>query len=157
MQKLLDLRTFVESIAGVTAKKLDAWTEDIELTLRGKHEGNGLTLLDMHYTAVIDIEDWPHDKRPVTLLFAHIISWLADYDCDRDTLDNKNPSVVPTIHDDSTADIEISIEFKESVTVVEDPQGEIDAFGKCWSLADVPIDIAESGTVTEAQSTTNTP
>lgn len=147
MQKLIDLRSFVESINGVKENKIDVWTEDIELKLRGKHEGNGLALLDMNYTAVIDIEDWPHDKRPVPLLFAHIVSWLAGYDCDRDYLDNKNVTAVPTIHDDNTADIEISIEFKETVNVVEDPNGEINAFDKCWSFLDIPIDIAETGNV----------
>jgi len=147
MQKLAALRQFVCSLGGVKANKLDAWTENLRLRLTGKHKGNGLALFEIDYTAIIDIEDWPHGKRPVQVLFAHVIAWLSEHDCDRDDLSDKTVSATPQIHDDDSADIELSLEFRETVELVEDPSGEIEAYRKRWTLKPVVIDVAERFTI----------
>ena len=144
MEKLIALRNFLLSIDGVEDNKLDTWAENFELKLKGKHKGNGLALLEMYYTAIADIEDWPHSKRPVEILFAQMVAWIAENDCDRDNLDNRHITVVPDIHDSGTADLEFSVSFIETIEVIEDPEGEIQAFGKRWSIQKVPIDTAES-------------
>ena len=144
MNKLALLRQFIESLNLVDANQIDAWAENIDITVKGKMHGQGMTLLQTKYMAIVDIEGWPHGKAPVNLLFAHIVGWLADNDSLFVEGEPRQLSITPTIIDDHTADLELAVEFVEQVTVVEHPEGVITAFGKRWNLDAVSIDVAES-------------
>jgi hypothetical protein len=52
-----------------------------------------------------------------------------------------------TLVDDQTVFVQITVEFKESVQIVEDENGLLEWDDKTWAVADIPIYVAESGTV----------
>ncbi len=134
MHQLGLLRQFIENLNQVDANQIDAWAEDIDVTVKGKIEGRGMTLLQTRYTAIVAIEGWPHDTAPVNVLFAHIVGWLGEHDGLFVDGQPRTLSITPAIIDDHSADLELAIEFTEQVQVVEHPQGGISAFGKRWNL-----------------------
>lgn len=143
MHKLTLLRQFIENLNTVDANQIDAWAEDIGITVKGKMKGRSMTLLQTNYTAIVDIEGWPHASTPVNLLFAHVVGWLGEHDVLFVDEQPRTLSITPTIIDDQTADLELAIEFVEQVQVVEHPEGVITAFGKRWNLNDSDTRTAE--------------
>jgi len=143
MQQLAKLRQFIEALNLVDANQIDAWAENIDITVKGKMHGDGMTLLQTKYMAIVDIEGWPHATAPVNLLFAHVVGWLGDHDSLYVDGEQRQLSITPTIIDDQVADLELAIEFVEHVQVVEHPEGVIMAFGKRWNLESADINVAD--------------
>lgn len=75
-------------------------------------------------------------------------SWLETNDQDRDEL--PAPQFDIAMLDNDLADVDITLEFNEPQYLAEDPDGEIEAFGKTWAF--VPFDLwtAEHGEVTSS-------
>ncbi|MHB0817710.1 phage tail protein [Stutzerimonas stutzeri] len=144
MNKLRALTTFLLERRLVAPEQLDSWAEQITLNLTWKPDVDGLHLGDMRYRAVIVMERFAdHPGRLMALLG----SWLESHDPARDD-DLPAPTFDIEQLDNDLADVELTVEFIEPQYLAEDAEGEIEAFGKCWSFVPFDLWIAEQGEVT---------
>ena len=74
---------------------------------------------------------------------AHDSAWLDDFDRERFEDGLADPDIDVALNGDGTADVELLIEFEEGLQLVPDENGDILYQGTRWSVADVPIDVAE--------------
>ncbi|MBC17039.1 MAG: hypothetical protein CL942_08310 [Desulfovibrio sp.] len=107
----------------------------------GKDLGHGIEVAKLKYDAHIQIENLP-DRDSYTLL-VFIPAWLADNDADRERDGLADPDIDISLNGDGTADVELLIEFEESLQLIPDESGSIPYNGQMWTVADVPIDVAE--------------
>ena len=110
-----------------------------QLIISGQDMGHGYEVCRFKYDAVIELERFKGDARDITALVA---GWLIDHDHDRETLNLADPEINATLNDGNTADVDITVEFSESIQIVEDDKGSIVAWGKRWRVQDVPVDVA---------------
>jgi len=93
------------------------------LTTTGQDLGKGFEIDRFKYDAVIDIHRCP--AKVASLLLATLLVWLAENDPDRETNGLDAPEVDVTIEDEQTVFVQITVEFKESIYIVQDPEGPI--------------------------------
>lgn len=139
MKKIGELVSFLIGLNLVAAEQIASYIETAKLKPSGKVNGilndGACVICRQEYTAIIDIEHYPHATYSPALLFAHISAWLIDNDTDRYDLENAKPDIIVDVLDDYTADVAININFVEDVLIEESPLGEILLAGKKWSLA----------------------
>lgn len=138
MKYLSQLRAFVSGLNAVDANKIDAWPENTEVVLTGIPTGNQIEVCLLKYTAVVDIDGWPHATRPVEALFVALALFLDKHPAEKNARQLPKHSIDFEIVDDNIADIQISVDVKEPLYIVEDEQGEIEANDKRWRLLDEP-------------------
>ncbi|MGX5217843.1 phage tail protein [Pseudomonas segetis] len=146
MNKLRALTSHLIERRLVLPEQLDSWAEQVSLPLYWKPSEQGLHMGDMRYRAVIVLERFAdHPGR----LMALVGSWLENNDTNRED-DNLPP---PTFEidqlDADTADVELQLDFIEPQHLAEDPDGEIEAFGKRWAFVPFDLWIADEGRVTD--------
>jgi len=144
MTKLQGLTAYLLERRLVEPEQLDSWTEQVKLSLIWKPDVDGMHFADMHYRAVIVMERFAdHPARMMAL----VGSWLEnhDADCDRHELPAPEFAVEPV--DADLFDVEVTLEFVEPQYLSEDPDGEIQAFGKTWAFVPFDLWIAERGEV----------
>lgn len=149
MRKLAALREMLIAMNVVRAENVECWTEGIELMSSGQIISNGIKVAEMRYTVNASIEGWPHEKIPVQLLFAQIVTWLNKFDPDRHFDGLPGITADPEILDDGFADIELNITFIEPINLVLDPNGLVVIDGNKYSLGDIATDVAEAAEVPE--------
>ncbi|WP_122709920.1 phage tail protein [Pseudomonas viridiflava] len=143
MIKLKALTAYLLNRQLVAPEQLDSWTDQVQVELIWKPDTDGMHMGDMNYGATITIERFAdHPAR----LFALVGSWLEAHDQDRDGLPNVVFDV--TMLDSDLADVDIKLQFTEAQYLAEDPDGEIEAYGKTWSFVPFELWVAESGEVT---------
>jgi len=108
----------------------------------GKDLGHGIEVARLKYDALIQIENLPN--KDAYSLLAFIPAWLDDFDRERFEDGLADPDIDVALNGDGTADVELLIEFEEGLQLIPDDNGDIIYQGKRWSVADVPIDVAES-------------
>jgi hypothetical protein len=140
MKKLADFVTFLTELDLVAAEKINPYVDSVQLLPSGKIKGATLSadscvVCRQKYTALIDIENYPHSVHPPALLFSHISAWLIDNDTDRYDLENPQPKVIVDVTDNAVADVLIEIEFAEEVILIRDDAGTVDLAGKKWALS----------------------
>lgn len=145
MHKLAAITAFLVQQNLVAAEQIDSWVENPRIVPAAEVRGEAIVLYRQTYEAVISIERYPHKTHPAELLFALVACWLMDNDAEREQI--ATPQTEVDILDASTADIEITLEFEEDITAVEDPAGPILFNGKKYRLAIDVIDYAEEGEV----------
>jgi len=151
MKKLDQITAFITQLNLVAAEQIDTFVEDPKIVPCGKNLGHdGIILFRQTYTGVISIENFPHAKHAPELLFAHVCAWLMDNNPSDEDDEIAQPSTDVDVIDDKRADVEISIEFSENITVVKDPAGTIRFNAKIWRLDDVTTDYAQEGEVNRA-------
>jgi len=141
-QKLKDLTSYLLEKKICAARKLTPYVEGATLAKGFKDLGNGLLICRFEYTAILFIEDFAGDAH---LLFAFISTWLFENDECRDNDELLPPSIEVDEVDDKTAEVSISIQFIEDITITKDANGLIDFLGETWSLSVDP-----AGTVVDA-------
>ena len=142
MIKLRALTTYLIERRLVESEQLDSWTDQVNLELVWKPDVGGMRMGDMRYSATIALERFAdHPGR----LMALVGSWLENYDQERDELPAAKFDI--TMLDNDLADVDITLEFIEPQYLAEDPQGEIEAFGKTWSFLPFDLWVAEQGEV----------
>jgi len=145
MKKMGALRSFLVGCHMFHHEKLDVWAENLSLQMRGKMEGNRVSLHRMTYRAVFSIEHYEYQKNSIDLLSARLITWLADNDKRSDMSEgDRTPEINVDVWDKHTADVEITLTFEEDVYIVEDESGGIEYAGRRWKLEKPEHDIAES-------------
>jgi hypothetical protein len=145
MKLLTALAQYIESLPGITRDQIDAFADLGTLAPTGKDLSNGFEVGRFKYDAVIDIDRCP--ARIAPLLLAGLVLWLAKNDPERDEMGLEDPDIDVTLEDDQTVFVQITVAFKESVQIVEDENGLLEWDDKTWAVADIPIYVAESGTV----------
>lgn len=145
MNKIKALTSFLISLDLVAAENIESFVDDPKIIPSGKClSHNSIVLYRQDYTATIYIEDFPHKEHPAELLFGHLCSWLLNND---DRQEIAQPTVNVDVLDNDTANIEISIEFKEDVEAIEDDAGPIELFGFRYRILESDIYYAETGDV----------
>ncbi|MBF8766687.1 phage tail protein [Pseudomonas putida] len=142
MTKLQALTRYLIERQMVLPEQLDSWTDQVQVELIWKPTEKGLHMGDMRYSATIAIERFADQP---TRLFALVGSWLENNDQDRDGLANVVFDVV--MLDNDLADVDIKVDFLEAQHLTEDLDGEIEIYGKTWSLAPYELWVAEQGEV----------
>lgn len=138
------LNEFLERKLGrAISKKMTAEMGRSELQLTTKNMGQGLNLLVMIYDAEFYFERFPFKKFSTATLYAMLGAWLMDND-NRDEYDLADPEVEVTIEDENNAELLITVEFREPIMVVEDPDGLIELGGKNYIIAPYEIWVAEN-------------
>lgn len=130
----------------VAPEQLDAWTEKVDLELVWKETERGLLMGNMRYRAVFSLERFQdHPGR----LMALIGSWLETNDPDRHKWELPAPefAIEPVDTGNDLFDVDLVLEFVEPQYLVEDPDGEFQAFGTTWALAPFDLWVAEQGEV----------
>lgn len=146
MIKLQALTSYLLERHLVMPEQLDSWTEQVDLELVWKETEKGLQMGNMRYRAVLSLERFQdHPGRLMGLLG----SWLATHDPDRHLFDLPAPAfaIEPVDTGNDLFDVELVLEFVEPQYLVEDPEGEFEAFGTTWSLAPFDLWVAEKGEV----------
>ncbi|MNJ22033.1 P2 phage tail completion protein R (GpR) [compost metagenome] len=130
----------------VAPEQFDSWSEQVVLDLLWRESEHGLHMSNMRYRAVFDLERF--DGSP-TRLMALVGSWLETHDPDRDQHSLPAPSfaIEPLDLGNDLFDVELVLEFVEPQYLTEDPDGEIEAFNKTWSLIPFDLWVAEKGEV----------
>lgn len=142
MIKLQALTRYLIERQLVLPEQLDSWTDQVQVELIWKPSEKGLHMGDMRYSATIAIERFADQP---TRLFALVGSWLENNDQDREDLANVVFDVV--MLDNDLADVDIKVDFLEAQHLVEDLDGEVEIYGKTWSLAPYELWVAEEGEV----------
>lgn len=152
MRKITALVAHLKAATGLPRENFHAYADKGGLSPSGRHlgfdqaDGDDQVVLAQieigtwKYDAVIQIERYAGDGPT---LLAVVLGWIADNDPDRDGL--LDPEVDAEINDNDTADIEISCEFEERLTLIEDLSGPIAFNGRRWRV-DIP-DIAAAASV----------
>ncbi|WP_027179786.1 phage tail protein [Maridesulfovibrio bastinii] len=127
-------------IAGVEPEKLQCTVEGGELELSGKDFGNCKEIGKIKYIGNFKIENFAGDAD---ILFALVIAWIENNDEHRNYLSLSDPKFYISNITESYIEINLSINFEESLFVVEDADGSIFWMNKYWSMNDLNVDIAE--------------
>lgn len=144
MTKLQALTAYLLERRLVEPEQLDSWTEQVKLSLVWKPDLDGMHLGDMHYRALIVLERFAdHPAR----LMALVGSWLENHDSDRDRHELPAPEFAVEPVDNDLFDVEVTLEFVEPQYLSEEPDGEIQAFGKTWAFIPFDLWVAERGEV----------
>ena len=125
-------------------ENIDSWVDICTVIPEVVNMGNYWEMCRLHHKCTILIERYTGDSRLIT---AYISAWINDYDNDRDDYQMPNPDIDIEALDASGTqwDVDITIEFMESVLVVQDDEGDITWKDERWSLIEDPlIDYAES-------------
>lgn len=141
MRHLSALAGHLQQVTGLHRERFFAFADQGVLIPTGKDLGeNGVEVGRFKYDAVIQIERYPGDAYH---LLALVSAWLTDNDPDRNDLELADPEVDISVNDDRTADVDLSVEFEESLSIIPDDDGPIRFNGRMWAVADVPVDVAE--------------
>ena len=140
MEKLAQVRQFVENLNMVDANQIEVWPEDTSYRVVGKPKGQALVMLQCDYTIILDIQGWPHDRIPVGVLVANIAGLVVDMgDLEDSSGNNRDITASFDVLDDGKANVEIPLEVSEALEVTEHADGNIAAFGKTWRLTATPM------------------
>jgi len=144
MTKLQALTAYLLERRLVEPEQLDSFTEQVRLSLIWKPDVGGIHFADMHYRAAIVLERFAdHPAR----LMALVGSWLENHDTDRDRHELPAPEFAVDPVDTDLFDVEVTLEFVEPQYLSEDPDGEVEAFGKTWAFIPFDLWVAEHGEV----------
>ncbi|OLF56557.1 phage tail protein [Pseudomonas chlororaphis] len=146
MIQLKNLSAFLKDRLQLMPDQFDSWSEQVDLDLVWRESERGLHMSNMRYRAVFSLERF--NGSPPRLM-ALVGSWLETHDPDRDQHGLPAPafSIEPLDLDNDLFDVDLVLEFVEPQYLAEDPDGEIEAFGKTWSLIPFDLWIAEEGEV----------
>ena len=142
MKLLSALSKHLESLPGISRDRMEAFADLGRLTATGQDLGKGFEIGRFKYDAVIDIHRCP--AKIASLLLAFLLVWLTEHDPDRERNGLDAPEVDVTLEDEQTVFVQITVEFKESIYIVQDEDGPISWNGENWRVDDVPIDVAQS-------------
>ncbi|MGZ0703805.1 phage tail protein [Pseudomonas piscis] len=146
MIQLKNLSAFLKDRLQLMPDQFDSWSEQVDLDLVWRESERGLHMSNMRYRAVFNLERF---NGSPSRLMALVGSWLETHDSDRDRFGLQAPvfSIEPLDLDNDLFDVDLVLEFVEPQYLAEDPDGEIEAFGKTWSFVPFDLWVAERGEV----------
>ncbi len=123
----------------VKPEQVAGWSEEGEAKFSVIDLGSGFELCRYRYNGYFEIKEYSDDAN---VLIALITSWIIEHDNDRDRYNLKPPEIDVRIVSDKAVNLDIEIEFEESVRIVEDDNGKILYRGKRYSTGDPEIRFA---------------
>lgn len=147
--KLKALHAHVVSQNFVDENQIQSWAEDATATPRARERGTGLHVCRFQYTGVVTLDGFAGSED---LLLAALTTWVMDNDPDREGDNLEPPQIDLIIRDDALADVDISLEFIEDITIVPDANGPISYRGQQWALGQPDIFVAQSGALNDIPS-----
>lgn len=146
--KMQALADFLKAQNLFAAENFDYYMENGTSEVTSKRLGKGFEISRFRYDAIFSVERYVGDAD----LFLVLINiWLMEHDTNRDQLELDSPKVDVTPLDDSSVDLEVSITFDESITIVPDDAGPILFKGARYSVAPAEIIAARKVAVGDNQ------
>ena len=139
MRLLQNLSRHLLSNTRLKRENIHSFADNGELIISGMDMGHGIEVARFKYDAVINLERFHGSGQDI---IAIVTGWLIDHDPDREAFKLGDPEFNVEINGNDSADVEIVIEFNESIQIIEDDKGPVQAWGKRWRVSDVPIDTA---------------
>lgn len=140
MKRLSALSEHILTLPGITRDRVDAFADLGKLIPTGQDLGEGFEVGWFKYDAVIEIDRCPAEIAEMML--ASLLIWLGENDPDREERGLEDPDVDVTLEDEQTVHVQITVEFKEAITIIPDDDGQITWNGQTWSVEDIPINVA---------------
>lgn len=144
MEKMRALTRHLVERHLAASDQIDSWAEQVQLTLVWKPGPHGLHMADMRYSAMISLN---HFMALPGRLFALVGSWLENHDSGRERLELSAPTFDIEQLDADIANVDITLEFVEPLHLVQQDDGEIEAFGERWAFVPFDLWVAERGEV----------
>ncbi|MGY3895472.1 phage tail protein [Aeromonas enterica] len=130
-------------------KRLDSWMEGGTVKLEPKNMGDGgYIIARLSYQAVFTIEGLPFRDVDPAMLLAVAAAWIQEHDVDRDMRGLDDPGYTVTPLDEHTADMELTVDFSEPLSLVPDVDGLIHWQGQRWAVAPYEVWVAEDADIT---------
>lgn len=146
--KMQALADFLKAKNLFAVEQFDFYMENGTSEVTSKRVGKGFEISRFRYDAIFSVERFSGDAD-VFLVLINI--WLMENDNNRDQLELESPKVDVTTLDDQTVDVEVSITFDESITIVPDDAGSILFKGARYSVAPAEIIAARKVAVGDNQ------
>jgi len=128
----------------VKANSIDAWQEGGTLILSSEDLGNGgYQVAKWKHRAVIFIENFPHLKVAPYNLLAMLAAFLLDSNWPRDELGLEDPTLDIDVVSNDNATVIIEVELLDNIDLLPDENGPVLFNGSRYSVALVPVYIAE--------------
>lgn len=140
LEKMMALADFLRGQGLFAAEQLDYWMENGTAEYAGKRQGDGLVLCRFRYDAVLSVERY---GQSADLFLALLSIWLMEHDCEREHDELPMPSIDVTPLNDHLADIEVTVNFIEDITLVPDATGAIAFNGQQWRVQGIEINTAD--------------
>jgi hypothetical protein len=140
MKRLKELNQYLLSLDWFAEEQLNTWCEEGSLQISSKLGENGMIVAYNEYSSAISVEAY---KGSANRLFAAVVTWLINNDCDRDHYELPDPTYQVFIIDNETVDIDIDVKFIEEVHLVEKADGPFQLHEKRWDFAGYQADVAE--------------
>ncbi|MGY3895747.1 phage tail protein [Aeromonas enterica] len=130
-------------------KQLDSWMESGTVKLEPKNMGSGGVIVAwLSYQAVFTVEGLPFRLVDPAMLLAVAAAWVQEHDQDRDMRGLDDPSYTVTPQDEHTADMELTVDFIEPLSLVPDVDGLIHWQGQRWTVAPYEVWVATDADIT---------
>jgi len=144
MKHLIGLTKELQDSQLFKSAQFDSWAENILIYPLFDHQKEGYRAVEISYQAVFNIEKYSYKNDP-SYLFVIVGLYLQENDNDTRQLKNlPPPSMEVDENGNGTADIEISIEFYETIYLTKDDQGKFEIYGKKYSLGQTEAQPFES-------------
>ncbi|WP_169335578.1 phage tail protein [Dasania marina] len=132
------LQTYLLESGLFADHEIESHMENSRLYAGKKNLGLGYEIGRVEYTAIFNIEPC---TQPPSVLLALIASWLIEFDNERFKQGLAEPSFDIDALSHTTADIEIEVQFSETIQMVEQNNGPISHLGKTYACETVPIEV----------------
>lgn len=135
MKHLANIVAFLTDLNLVAAEQIESVVDNVIVRPSGQYtrKQQELKIAQLEYSAVIDIERYPHRERSADWLFAQLSAWVIEHPEIR--IDPFEIGLVIDVLDDSTADIEIRLTLQEDIIIKPETGGTIRIGGDGYTLA----------------------
>jgi len=133
-------------------EQCDTEIEDFTVADGGHQQTvKGYWFANFRYRGVLYIERLPLASLPV--LAVQVKAWLDENDDVRYDFKLPDPQIQAAELDDKTLDVVVTVEFIDPVYLAPaaDGKGNVNWNGKSWTVAEYAVNVAEAGTVNDAQ------
>lgn len=128
----------------VKANSIDAWQEGGTLILSSEDLGTGgYQVAKWKHKAVIIIENFPHLKVSPYNLLAMLAAFLLDSNWPRDELGLEDPTLDIDVVSNDNATVIIEVQLLDNIDLIPDANGPVLFNGSRYSVAMVPVYVAE--------------
>lgn len=143
-EKYLALKKYLLDKKLCSGQQLTCWMENAELIPTTKREGDGLVVCSVQYDAEFIFENFKAEPAEV---FVYLVFWLNTNDDQRAEQNLPAPQFEIDNQGRGKVNVELSVKFREPVTLVEDDNGKFEYKGQKYRLDTPTLDIAETARV----------
>lgn len=142
--KYVGLKKHFLDARACSADQLQCWMEDAKVHTVCRRHGNGLNVCDFSYDAIYRFENLKSKPEKMIVLLTF---WLMENDDNRSDFDLHDPDFEPESHGRGKVDLEITVKFRETLSLVEDDQGEFVYKATRYRIDYPEVDVADTASV----------